>query len=226
MTSVSPRNTRLRARLAEALDDLPVFPLPNVALFPGARLALHIFEPRYRAMLAHCLEGHGCMAVAQLREGAGQPAAPPEFAAIAGVGIIVQHQPLPDGRSNIMLEGLARVRLDEKAFTPPFRRARAEILADLPDAVSSTDVASLVIVASRFATLMRENHPDLELSVPSVMDGGELADLLSQELVLDPRDRQQLLETLEPSRRVRALLRILAAQWEALRPREQTSLSH
>ena len=107
-----------------ALADLPVFPLPQVVLFPHAMLPLHVFEPRYRAMLKDCLETHKLMAVALVldandRDEHGNP----RMAQIAGVGLIVEHQQLPDGRSNILLHGQGRVRLEELPFVPPYRRA-------------------------------------------------------------------------------------------------------
>src|SRR4051812_40939223 len=90
-----------------SLVDVPVFPLPHVVLFPEALLPLHIFEPRYRKMLSDCIAAGGALVIAQLDHRSGR------IADVATVGVIVEHQPLADGRSNIVVAGAARVRLDE-----------------------------------------------------------------------------------------------------------------
>src|SRR6266487_254461 len=99
---------------AQALKALPIFPLPKTVLFPGAVLPLHIFEPRYRAMIGDCLTRDKALAVALIREdaprdGNNHPAIEP----VAGVGLIVDHAKLADGRYDILVHGQARVRLDE-----------------------------------------------------------------------------------------------------------------
>lgn len=115
------------------LAELPVFPLPNAVLFPGVSMGLHLFEPRYRAMMRHCVEhGPRAMAIAHLRPGfeedyEGQPA----IFEIAGAGRIVSHRGNADGTFDLILEGTQRVRLHELPFVPPFRRARAETLVDV-----------------------------------------------------------------------------------------------
>src|SRR5204863_2657330 len=78
--------------LAPALDALPIFPLPQTVLFPGALLPLHVFEPRYRSMVKDCLSTHKAMAVALIQAGTarddhGHPGIEP----VAGVGVIVDH---------------------------------------------------------------------------------------------------------------------------------------
>ena len=88
---------------------LPVFPLPNVVFFPKTYLPLHIFEPRYRRMVADVTMGGQCIAMALLKDGwepdyYGNPAIYPALC----IGRIVSVQPLPDGCSNILLQGLER----------------------------------------------------------------------------------------------------------------------
>src|SRR5580704_10946781 len=108
-----------------ALGDVPVFPLPQAVLFPHALLPLHIFEPRYRAMLAHCLATHRALVIARIEGERGDQRkdedARPRFASVGGLGLIVQHQSLPDGRSNIVLHGKARVALVERPSATPYR---------------------------------------------------------------------------------------------------------
>jgi len=209
-----------RARLEQALPDLPVFPLPNTVLFPGARMALHIFEPRYRQMLAHCMETHRCMAITQLIDGEPLADGRPQIASIASAGMIIEHDPLPDGRGNIVVLGLARVGLSEHPFSGPFRRANAVELRDAPGTPDSRDLVSLVQLATRFVAEVRERQPEAELSLSGGVEASRLADMIAQDLVLGGRERQAILECLDPRKRVRMVLAAIASQWGGMRRHE------
>ena len=112
---------------------LPIFPLPRVQLFPHALLPLHVFEPRYREMVKDALDGEGLIAVAALEPGFeadyhGRPA----VRAVIGVGEVIGHEALADGRCNILLRGVARARIH--AELPPrqsYRLVDATELVDL-----------------------------------------------------------------------------------------------
>ncbi|EPG67208.1 ATP-dependent Lon protease [Leptospira wolffii] len=100
---------------------IPIFPLPEVILFPGTFLPLHIFEPRYRMMLDYCYESGEELAVAPFKASAHGSDAHPEIENIFGWGQIVRREPLPDGRSNILLEGKGIAKLQEYQTMEPFR---------------------------------------------------------------------------------------------------------
>ncbi|PJZ78737.1 LON peptidase substrate-binding domain-containing protein [Leptospira neocaledonica] len=101
---------------------IPIFPLPEVILFPGTFLPLHIFEPRYRMMLDYCSESGEEMAIAPIKMEPGNLKSPqPEIETIFGWGTIVRRDPLPDGRSNILLEGKGIAKLESYDTMEPFR---------------------------------------------------------------------------------------------------------
>jgi len=113
---------------------VPVFPLPNVVFFPKTYLPLHIFEPRYRQMVADAANGGRCIAMALLKEGwesdyYGNPAVYP----VLCVGRLVSVQPLSDGRSNILLQGLARGEIREEHFEKPYREATIRVDSELSE---------------------------------------------------------------------------------------------
>jgi len=104
----------------------PIFPLPGVLLLPRARLPLHIFEPRYRAMTADALDGDGMIAMVQPRDPESEERAP-ELYDIACLGRIVESEQLDDGRFLLTLEGVIRMRLaEELPEKDGYRRARAD----------------------------------------------------------------------------------------------------
>src|SRR5947209_790301 len=116
------------------LSAVSLFPLPNVVLFPRAVLPLHVFEERYKAMIADALRGDRQIAMALLRPGweknyHGKPAIEP----VVCVGKILTHERLPDGRYNFLLQGHTRARLvRELESDRPYRLAELELLPEDP----------------------------------------------------------------------------------------------
>src|SRR4029079_16543926 len=173
----------------------------------AALVAVQFASPRDRAMVKDCLATHKAMAVALIRDsaereeeepssgglaGAGplyrrrQPAIEP----VAGVGVIIDHVQLPDGRYNILLQGRARVRLDEIPFVPPYRRARATLLQNEPGEPPHHDVAALLASAAAFAADIRARDPEFDFRIPAHTPPSAAADLAAHHLVLDARERQ------------------------------------
>jgi len=199
--------------LEAALSELPIFPLPQVVLFPHAMLPLHVFEPRYRILLKDCLATHKAMAIGLvLSSGEVDEQGHPRVATIAGAGIIVEHEPLSDGRSNIMLHGQGRVQLDELPFVPPYRRARATLLVDKPTTASPEERAVLVASASAFADGVRKRNPNFSFRLPKNVETAALADICAHHLVVDVRVRQRVLQELDPAERARIVAGELADQ--------------
>jgi Lon protease-like protein len=195
----------------EALATVPVFPLPRTVLLPGTYLSLHIFEPRYRAMMEYVIEGHRLLVVAMLdptrpADPQGRPAVHP----VAGLGLLRRSVRLPDGRYNIVLEGLARVDI-RRELGPElvFRRAAAELLED----VGPEDPADLGVAVASIRALCQDAliqagdvDPDVLEELNDVQDPGRVADLAAAAAFADPGLRQQVLA--EP--RVEARLELVA----------------
>ena len=107
---------------------MPVFPLPDAVLLPHAIQPLHIFEPRYRQMIDHCLDGSGQIAIAAFasKDRRDDGNAPPSLRPAVCVGQIVQHEALEDGRHDILLQGICRaqiVRMIEPENERAYRQA-------------------------------------------------------------------------------------------------------
>ncbi|RYZ07730.1 MAG: hypothetical protein EOO73_10380 [Myxococcales bacterium] len=207
---------------AEDLAELPIFPLPSVALFPGALLPLHVFEPRYRELVREALAGRRIFAVARLRPGFENDyeGRPPIFD-VCGVGAIETHAERKDGRFDLGLRGLARVRIVEEL--PPlraFRRVRAERLVE-----RTPDPALVAAWQNKLAALWRTLAPhlpdpvrDLAALTRDADTPSAYSDRLAAALVADPEATQQLLSELDPSERLRMLTARVQELVDALTP--------
>lgn len=195
------------------IEVVPVFPLPGVVLLPDQRMPLHIFEPRYRAMVRDSLSTHGWIVVAPI---VGDPTAePPDFATVATAGRIVANQQLPDGRFNILVEGMVRVRLEELDFEPPYRRARVTPIAEPDDEVEPVERAAMLATLAAVMRVARETRPQFEYEVPSELPSSKLALRLVDRFVIDPAVRQRVLEAPRAADRVTLATEALADLWTA-----------
>lgn len=190
--------------------DVPVFPLPNVALFPRTFLPLHVFEPRYRALTESCLRGDRLMGVALLREGWQRDYfGRPPIHRVFGVGRIVHHERRDDGRFDIVLEGVYRVRLIEEFEGAEFRVARTLVLAD-PPLDERAEVAPLgreLLEGTReLARLVPELREGLRGAWAATPHPVVVSDAIASIVVVDPYDRQSILSEDDPVRRMKLTL--------------------
>jgi len=202
--------------LIAAFEALPIFPLQQVVLFPGMLLPLHVFEPRYVAMMRDVLATHRCIAMALVSERSADMDGSPSFRPVAGVGNIMEHVELPGDRLHILLRGRARVRLEELPFTPPYRRARATLITTQQGPVADTALAALHHAAGSFARLIKRRDPNFELHLPKDADPAAIADALTHQLVLDSATRQTLLESTDAAERIGRLTETLTIQLATL----------
>jgi Lon protease-like protein len=181
---------------------IPLFPLPDFVLFPGAARPLLIFEPRYRAMVADALKGDRIIGTVLLRPGfeADYEGRPP-IHAIGCAGRITQSELLPDGRYVIELRGFAKFRVAGEDHSRLYRVARVEEISDAPDGGDMTDLDALRL---RLETLLAASLPS-DSQLYSLPDE-EFVNRLAQDLGFEPADRQLLLELKGPAARARALI--------------------
>lgn len=188
--------------------ELPIFPLPNVVFFPHTLLPLHIFEPRYRQMLADCLAGDRRLAMVLLRPGWEEDyhGRPPVYA-VAGAGEIVNAEMLPDGRSNIVLQGLGRMVIEgEVPSSKPYRIARASWLDDVypsrGEEALAPQVEHLRQVCGRLLSTLPTPVPGLVELLTDRDPPGAFVDRVSSLAVNDMEARQRLLESNDVERRI------------------------
>jgi uncharacterized protein len=187
---------------------VPVFPLPNVVLLPGMFLPLHIFEPRYRQMTADALQGERLIAMALLKPGWQQDyEGSPPIHEIVGVGKIVEDAKLPDGRYNLVLFGLSRVRILEEIGKGPYRTARVEVLGERePEGRDAERKRRILLGLLEQAMLQMAGTI---AKPPEDIPLGMLCDIVSSVIPLDPPTRQSLLAELDVSARCSRLLEVV-----------------
>ncbi|MHC4550616.1 MAG: LON peptidase substrate-binding domain-containing protein [Planctomycetota bacterium] len=196
---------------------VPIFPLAEVILFPGALLPLHIFEPRYRRMLADTLEGDRLIAMALLKQcDRKEYQTKPPFHETVCIGQVIHHEGLPDGRANIALLGLSAGRAIRIDDDKPYRTAEVELLLDRADADTDQDAK----IQRAYAR-----------AVPGGQDLQRLKDQLEEFLLPDhipsalintcavtaplfPMDKLELLEERSLARRLDRLLELLERPWQ------------
>jgi len=180
---------------------LPLFPLPNVVLFPNVFLPLHIFEPRYREMVADAAASDRMIGMALLRPGwerdyEGRPPIYP----IGCSGVMTHVERLGDGRYNIVLRGLERFRILEEDHERSYRRAVVEPLHET--ALSRDDRDMVRSHRTRLETMLAPAIIGGDAKIPSAMSDEDLVNALAQYLDLEPLEKQALLE--QPCLRSRA----------------------
>lgn len=176
---------------------LPLFPLPGVVFLPETTLPLHVFEPRYREMLTDVLGGERILGIQLLVPGgAPDPAGRPEVYPVGCAGEVVEHEPLPDGRSNILLRGLYRYRIEvEVPSGKPYRVAevtplRVEPLPDPPGAPAARRRIRLVADVRRLADAV--GRPQAKELPDDLTEEGLVNEILTR-LGLDAEDGYRLL---------------------------------
>ena len=170
---------------------IAIFPLQDVVLFPNSTAPLHIFEPRYRAMVADALEGDSIIGMVLLEPGheAEYEGRPPIFA-VGCAGVIIQAVELSDGRYNIVLAGTVKFRVLSEDASRPYRLAEVEAL---PEALEESDRPLLAERRQQLERALVAAFPGMQLP-PSDLSDVELVDGLSVALPLEPAHRQELLE--------------------------------
>ncbi|HXD75241.1 MAG TPA: LON peptidase substrate-binding domain-containing protein [Vicinamibacterales bacterium] len=193
---------------------LPLFPLPNVVLFPNVFLPLHIFEPRYREMVADALKSDRMIGMVLLRPGWQQDyeGRPPVYP-VGCSGLITHVDQLNDGRYNIVLRGVERFRVLEEDDALSYRRARVEQLTE-----AACRAEDKIAIRNQRAKLDALLQPIMERSladisgesrIPSAMPDEDLINALAQYLALDPLEKQALLEQRSLRARAEALVELL-----------------
>ena len=188
---------------------IPIFPLPNAVLFPNVFLPLHIFEPRYRAMVTDALAGDRIIGMVLLQPGyeANYEGRPPIYP-IGCAGVITHSEALDDGRFNIVLRGLEKFRVVGEERGKPYRLAQVD---PIPEDVAPADREPLRRQRQRLEALLAAaiERAGSEPRFPPAVADEDLVNALAQYLQLEPLERQALLERNGCLERCKGLIELL-----------------
>jgi len=199
---------------------VPIFPLPDVTLFPRTLLPLHIFEARYRAMVSDALARDRRICMVRLRPGyeAGYAGKPDVFG-VGGLGEIVSCERLVTGRYDLVLRGAARVRIMREH--PSDTLYRMIVGERIEDVAPVTDVSPLIdrLRASCRTLLDILGRPAdfLDAVFADAQAPGAIADRIASGVIPGPDVRQELLEIAEVDLRLNRLAIALDALLDQLR---------
>lgn len=192
--------------------ELPLFPL-HVVLFPGRPLPIHVFEDRYRQMLADCLGGDQRIGIVAIRQGS-EVACSPDVFDVGTVAEIESVTALADGRSDITTRGVQRFRIVEVTDELPYLRARVELLHDVPPNGNGRLIGAVHELLHPYLASL--GAPEELLScLPNEPD--RLAYLAASAVQVDLREHQRLLELDRTDERLAATLEMLRRETRLMR---------
>jgi Lon protease-like protein len=205
---------------------LPLFPLPNVVLFPNVFLPLHIFEPRYRDMVADALANDRMIGMVLLRPGWDRDyeGRPPIYS-VGCSGVLTHNERLPDGRYNIVLRGMERFRIVEEDHALSYRRAVIEPLRE-PALDPAERVVMLSLRAKLESMLGSRQSSAGDPRMPASMSDEDLVNALAQYLDLEPLEKQALLEKSCLRTRAEALVEVLEMKILMARTPGRSGVAH
>ena len=202
--------------LLTAVESIPLFPLPGMVFIPYTILPLHVFEPRYRDLVDDAMRSNRYLAVPRLQPGwENNYESSPAVYQIAGFGKILRYDPLPDGRANIVLLGLGRVRIrNELQPDSLYRVAEGSLLSD---ALPSGGLAAISGRIDRLRMMLAQiagGRPELAERVEPLlhrdMDMIPFVNSLAHLVLPDVDARQQYLEIDQVEDRIEVVETLLA----------------
>lgn len=194
--------------MADLPSIIPVFPLPNVVLFPQVMLPLHIFEPRYRQMIRDAQSKAPSVIGMALLRGNWQEKyeGNPEIFPIGCAGEMIRVNPLPDGRFNILLQGIREYRITEEIFTESYRQAKVEWQAPAKEPLASGRRQELGLLLERY---LRNNEKVQKFLADPTLEDDFFVNFFAFHLDFLPIEKQSLLEAVSLMERVERLRDIL-----------------
>ena len=190
---------------------IPLFPLPTTVFYPNTSLPLHIFEPRYRNMVADALNGKGEIGMILLKPGwESDYEGTPEIMTIGCLGKIKHHSELSEGKYNILLSGLYRFRILNEIRGKIYRQAEVAFLKEINDQDLTTETSPIKEQLIRVMQLYLKNIPDgtqieQTLDLENCRKLTEFVDKLTHQFDLPVNKMQEFLEQQDVQKRANSL---------------------
>jgi Lon protease-like protein len=192
-------------------DRLPIFPLPNVLLFPNMVVPLHIFEERYKRMVSDCLQGNRLLGLFLLKPGWDEEGAVPTPYDVGGMGRITRAARYPNGTMDILLSGLARVHVLNYVQEKPYLIAEVEMWPDEPDDSEGVEALTrrMVGLFERFVVAKAGEGHELLKNLKLLASPIDLLHLVVTNMPLDVHQKQEILNLHPIDERVTMMITFL-----------------
>ncbi len=196
---------------------IPLFPLATVVFFPNTLLPLHVFEPRYRQMIKDIIDGERFIGMVLLKPGWEKSyEGNPEIYSVVGMGRIVNSEPLDDGRFNIVLYGLKRVKIIDIVKDIPYRLARVEILEDVHGTNENVYRERIVELILKWNGIIGKEHESHLINIDTRLPLENLIDAIASTSVSNVFEKQELLEEINVQKRAENILTHLETKIEVI----------
>jgi len=196
---------------------IPLFPLSTVVLFPNTLLPLHIFEPRYKQMFNDVINAERMIGMALLKPGwQSNYYGNPDIFQIVGMGKVVSSETLDDGKLNIVLYGLRRVKIKEIVKDNPYRLARVDIINNINENGEETHRVRIEKLISRWNFFLDRKEKSHKINVNANLPLDSLTDSVATLIYPNVFDRQKLLEEQNVQKRAEMIIKDLETRIEVI----------
>jgi Lon protease-like protein len=196
---------------------VPLFPLPNVVFFPNSLLPLHVFEPRYRQMVDDIIGSERIIGMVLLKPGWEKDYyGNPEIFNIACMGKIVSIEEMNEGKSNIVLYGLKRIKINDIVNEIPYRVASVNVLEDVHYQNEEVYQKRLVELISKWNSILGDEQKSHKINIDTTMSIENLTDVLTPSIISNVYQRQELLEEINILKRAERILEQLEIKLEII----------
>lgn len=198
---------------------LPIFPLPNVLLFPNMVLPLHIFEERYKRMISDCLQGDRLLGLFLLQQGWEQEGKVPTPYEVGGMGRITRAVKYPNGSMDILLSGVARVHVLRYFQQKPYLVAEVELWPDEPDDSEGLEALTrrMVGLFERFVTAKAGEGHELLTGLKLLASPIDLLHVVVTNMPLDVHQKQEILNLRPVDERITMMITFLHRELSGLK---------
>lgn len=186
--------------------EIPIFPQPNVVLFPRTLLPIHIFEPRYREMVKETLERDKLLGMVLLKPTSKLVPHLPDVYSVGSLGFISDCNQLEEGQYDIILKGVSRFRILEFTSGAPYRKARVHLMEDTYAEGAGDELLAQSLISQWGQLILDRRAASPEMELLRKADFQTLVNSLCASLQLSSSEKQGLLELNSVRRRGETLI--------------------
>jgi len=196
---------------------IPLFPLPDIVFFPNSLLPLHVFEPRYRQMVEDIIDSERIIGMVLLKAGWEKNYHDkPEIFSVGCMGRIISIEVEKDGRSNIVLYGLKRIRFAEILHRAPYRLARVNLMEDIHETNEEGHQKRIIELISRWNSILGKEYKSHRINLDFNLALGTLTDSITPQVVSNIFHMQEFLEEANVLKRADMILEHLETKLEII----------